>query len=503
MAVVAAFAPVPLVACFVAYDSGSLASRFGHAYWFALVGVLFSVSVGALVVKVKQPQYMISRGSALWLLVTLAGGVFYFLGSYYGSLGLHLVGIPLVYIGLVAYMGGGRLAGLVALPIAALGSPAIPLYFGGLATEVGVVVLLALSGVLLLGSRYYRAGREEACEQCKSYQSEGSGFCEYCGRKLAAAVRFPLPVKRLILAAVVSVLVVSTLVVATLPVVSFSGSGFQIAYYRLSGVEGISNVPSYPGWTTYLTGTTSNHTLSTLSYVIKGNVSVDATVSVSRSPEISSEGALSSYNESKPAGTVILSPGQTGLQYTWSRNGVNYTGLLIGSPLTYISDGRVAQSYATFFFAQPSVTPSGPVKNVVADIANATSSELQGTKSGYDVLTFVVSPIQTYYQYAMLVGAGAFFCVVAGVVRSADSDAALRFDNSVGFSDEEMDALAVIAAGPRNFTWKQLAERMRMAKDWRNVGSFLEKLLDSGLVSKEIVTERGAPKITWKSKARL
>jgi hypothetical protein len=236
---------------------------------------------------------------------------------------------------------------------------------------------------------------------------------------------------------------------------------------------------------------------------MKGNVSVDATVSVSRSPEISSKGALSSYDESKPAGTVILSPGQTGLRYTWSRNGANYTGLVVESPLTYISGGRVAQSYVTFFFAQSSGAPSGPVKNVVADMANATSSELQGSKSGYAMLTSVVSPVQTYYQYAMLVGAGAFFCVVAGVARSADSNAALRFDNSVGFSDEEMDALAVVAAGPRNFTRKQLAERTRILDDWREVGSFLGKLQDSGLVSKEIVTESGAPKITWKSKVRL
>ena len=493
LGVLGALAPVPLVAILSAYDWSNLISRISQAYWFALISVASAILTGTFLLRARKPQYLISRGSAQWLLLTLGGGVTYLSGSYYGSTLLHWAGIPLVYFGLVAYLCGSRFGAFILPPLAVLSTIIIPSYSGPLASSVAAAALLLYSGLVLRALRNYRTQDMKECELCPSYRA--SGFCEYCGKRVAQKLSFPLPTRRLILVVIISAVVVAPLVQLTVPVVNLTGSGLQVESYQPSGLQRVTDFMSYPGWTPSLVAAQSNQSLTTFSYQMTGNESVIATLSLSSSSKTSSGGALSFYNDSTLVGEYPLTPGQAALQYAWVQNGMNYTGLLVQSPMTYLSGGAIIQASASFFYVEPMTGGSTPTG--ITELANATSNELQGVRSGYPFLTQVLSPVSSNFQYVMLVSALIFFGLIGGIARSTDSEAARRFDNSLGLSGPEMDMLSVIASGPKNFTKKDLVERIAERGDPGVTASFPEKLLRSGLATKEIVTAGGLPKLTW------
>jgi len=496
-----ALAPVPLVISLTAYDWQKAISLVENDYWLVIASLASAIVTAAFLFKARRPVYLISKGSAQWLLLSLGGGATYLIGSYYGSSWLHWAGIPLVYFGLVMYLCGRRFGAYLAPPVAMLSTIVVPYFAGAVVGYVTAAGLVLYTGLIVLAIRNYKVLDTEECESCPSYRA--IGFCENCGTKVGHSISIPLPTKGLIIVAVISALVISSLVQVTVPIVSLTGSGLQVNSYRASGLVGSTNLTSFPGFETSLIGTQSNQSLTSFSYKVVGNESVRAIISLSSSQRASSEGALSFYNESALVGTQLLTADQAAFQYAWSQDGVNYTGLLVQSPLAYLSDGRIVQSSAAFFFVQATSNSTGPATHAVTTLANATSSRLQGVKGGYPILTMILGPLSSNMQYVTLAAALVFFGLVGGIARSLDLKATRRFDNSLALSGPEMEVLSAIARGPKDFTRRDLVERIIKLGDSGVDVSFPEKLLRCDLASKEIVSRNGSPILVWAFKVRL
>ncbi|MDA4126955.1 MAG: hypothetical protein OK452_07110 [Thaumarchaeota archaeon] len=497
-AALATLAPIPLVGSLAIYDWHDVAASFGMTTWFvAYVGIVFASSFLAVLLRLARPQFSVSKGSGLWFLAVVGGGGIYLLGSYYGQHWLHLMGLTVAYLGLVAYIGGGRLAGYMAAAEVAFATFALPLLFSGLALDIAGGVLIGATVILVAVFILFQSRPSPICDRCESYNLTGAPFCDFCGRRLMARVLFPFPSRRFLTVAIVSATVIVMLVVAAVPVVSLSSSTLQITNYKLSGVQGVTPLPSSPGWTTSLTKAFSNKTVTTFDYALRGPGSVNATISLAGSERLGFGVILGPHANLAVNGTMQLYGGQTAVTYGWSEGRNNFTGVLLVAPVTYLSAGRINQSYAFFFFAQKSSRAGVAEGGWVLGLANATSKDLQASRVGYFPLTAVAGPIMSNFLYALLISMIILCLIVGGVARSIDSAAGRLFDNSLSLESQEFEQLAKIALGGRSSTGMELLERIKPTGGWETLSGLLERLQLYGLVRKKIVSQGGNPKLVW------
>jgi len=420
----------------------------------------------------------------------------YILGWYYGQSLVYWAGLSVLYIGSVAYLGGRRLAGHLILGILALVTISAPLFLNGSTLDLAAFLLLVSAAALLFGLSRYKGKENSDCQRCGSYRKSGRQFCDYCGKRLRE-VSFAFPFRRFFALALVSLAVTGLLLGATLPIVSKSSSGLLIASYKLSGVSWVAYLPSYPGWTRSVVGSQGNQTVTRWDYVLAGTGKVNATVSLSPSRLISAREALGSHVGITQNGASILPTGHVAVTYRWSDGKYNYTGLLMESQVTYFSGGRVAESYAAFFFAQRGTPQESQKADAAMSVEDATSSALQNSRSGYLVLVAVIGPVISNFQYVLLLASGVFFAIVGGIARDADSAAMRMIENSLSLDRVQFEALAAIASRSNRTTGARLLGEVDPAGKWEEFRVVLERLTELGLVSRIIAIERGIPKTFW------
>jgi hypothetical protein len=165
---------------------------------FLLVSVLScSGVVLALTLRVAMPHLLLARGSVLLLILVLSGIIMNLLGFSLGQFGIVWASLPLTYLGITAYVGGGRFAAYLTPSVVVLS--ALPV-FALLTAWTAYVVAVSFSivaGFLTIVCVKFRATHQRGCEYCLGYFERNSVFCDFCGRRLSGLLKIQAPRKRL------------------------------------------------------------------------------------------------------------------------------------------------------------------------------------------------------------------------------------------------------------------------------------------------------------------
>jgi hypothetical protein len=190
-------APLPLLA--VLALGNPLVLSFLSLNPLLIVGVTScSAVILALTLRVAMPQYRLAKGSVLLLIPGLLGILMGVLGFSLGRPGMVWASLLLTYVGIVAYLGGGRFAARLTPSVAVLAVlPAFVLLSPGTAYIVARS-LVGLAGLLALICLRFRPMRQRGCEYCVGYFERDAMFCDYCGRRLSGLLKIQAPGKRLL-----------------------------------------------------------------------------------------------------------------------------------------------------------------------------------------------------------------------------------------------------------------------------------------------------------------
>lgn len=497
--VLSVLAPLPLVVALVVYQFSDFLSLASDDALFSLAALIFGAAYLIAIWRVRRPQFSFTKGARTWFLVAASGFGVYLLGSFYGKIALHWEGVLLIYLGLVAYLAGKRFAILLVPGVASITLIPLPTIIAAVTTEALAVVLLAAALVSLLVLAKAKKGAQEGCKECGGYRMKGEQFCGFCGKSLSSTMKFGVPAKRLVVTWLTSAVVIALLVGAMVPYAALSSNGLLVIDHRLSGVSGVTALPSFPGWTSTLTGFEGNRTLATYSYVLSGGGGVNATLALSTKNGVGGMSLIDSHPGASVNGSLSLATGQTAVYYTWTEGGQRYTGVLLTSYVTYLSSGHVVQSFAAFLFSQRSAE-AGVSRSVLQALAGETSSAFLQSRQGGPALTTVIGPISSNYDYALMAASAVLFGIVVGLARSVDSEATRRSDNAFSLPTQEFDALASLEGEKTRWTGQELERVMKPLGGWGSLSPLLERFVSLGLMEREIGIVDGLPRLFWTSK---
>jgi hypothetical protein len=146
--------------------------------------------------------------------------------------------LPLTYLGIVAYLGGGRFASyltpsaalLAALPIFVLLSPGT--------AYIAALSLLGVAGFLTLICLRFRPMHQRGCEHCLGYFERDAMFCDFCGRRLSGLLKIQAPGKRLLGSLVSGLILITLTFTGTSNIPSLLGSGLGPASSAMLQIAG-------------------------------------------------------------------------------------------------------------------------------------------------------------------------------------------------------------------------------------------------------------------------
>lgn len=484
--------PLLLVAGLARYDLEKILAAGGVEVWVTAMAVCLCFALLVAAERVWKFQFRIEKGNSGLLLITVVGFFVYLWGSYLGSFVLHWVSFPLVYLGLCGYLAGGRATVFLVPSVALFTLIVFPAWASQFAPLVGYVMLATLCGVGLVLARF-RVARQAECTECQAYLRQGKKFCLRCGR-LNGSVQLPLEATKLakILVGSVLILLVFTL---NVPLLTMGSSGLSLTTYSLTGVKERTPVPSASGWTASQVSLTANESGYVSTYRMSGKGQLNVTVSISPSPYVSSDRALVGMSNPTRNGSVEIFPGASAT-VVLSEGNQSSEGLLWGTQITYLSEGKIVHDFATVLVSGSAFSyssGSGGFLTVSSSVGRALTPA--GGLPG--IVTPVLSSLLPYDGY-LLAGLGSCILMgVASVARSMDRRDARKLDGSLELGNSEFELLTSIAGLGARCTGADLLARNGEAGDWPSLDALLNRFLRLGLMEPQVFAREGFPQLLW------
>ena len=476
-----------------------------------LVGVIIAFSlVLASTIRAIGLEFE-PAGSNFWGIVALASCVGGFLlGSYAGSLSLQWVSAVLSYDAALLYLGGHRVASLVAPASLALLPPAFNLTLAETAAA-GALLALASVGAVLVLVRSRRAEGAGACSHCYSYSARGEAFCSHCGKNFAAP-RLKVPLKTLAKFGVFSLLIISVSLIPA-QVISSNGGVVYLETYRISGLQSTTPLGHVQGWNASAPRTVQvKGSISAVEYNLsEGGEGATVVVGISAPARPGTSGILTLFPNVSENGTVTL--GSSG----------NVTELVSGKPHTSEAGSRKGASanesvvgyLGSSILAQVNGSTISSVNVSWMVVSNQTSN--LGVPLS-QIASQLASQVGSAGRLAPLVTSSAIFISDSPVSLSAlgvlmlwvPFQATRRADLKMGrklvavesLSEDEFEFLGKVANKPGGVTGEeavQLLQKNGSNVTWESAETLLERLTSVGLVKKSVGKRKGNPLLLWRS----
>src|SRR5712692_9798323 len=200
----------------------------------------------ALTLRVAMPQVRLAKGSVLLLIPSLLGILMGVVGFSLGRPSMVWASLPLTYLGIVAYLGGGRFAAYLTPSVAVLAAlPVFVLVSPGTAYIVALS-LLGVAGFLTLICLRFRPMHQRGCEYCVGYFERDAMFCDFCGRRLSGLLKIQAPGKRLLGSLASGLILITLTFTGSSNIPSLLGSGLGPASSALLQIAG-NGAPSTGG----------------------------------------------------------------------------------------------------------------------------------------------------------------------------------------------------------------------------------------------------------------
>jgi hypothetical protein len=188
--------PLPFIAV-LALGNLQVLSGFRLNPFLLVAALSCSAIILALTLRVAMPHLLLARGSVVLLLPIVLGVLMNMIGLSVGQFGIVWASLLLTYLGMGAYLGGGRFAAYLTPSVALVGALPVFALLSAWSAYIVALSILSLAGFLAIVTLKFRARRQRGCEYCLGYFESNSVFCDYCGRRLSGLLKIQAPKKRL------------------------------------------------------------------------------------------------------------------------------------------------------------------------------------------------------------------------------------------------------------------------------------------------------------------